>query len=223
MFLQATVDAPDYAVARELLRVYEKVPEIDVVEMGAPMVTHYGVEGYHWFKRYCAKDIYVDTKTIDFPRLELMPYIKAGARRFSAMAVMNTEAFEQLAAMQTLYDLPPVLVSLMGYPLDRVNARVTTLMDLGFDHFIAHGAGSTPESAFADMCAYLNELSAHPLNSHGLKVVAAGGISPVNVSGLSGLSLAGVIVGRGIAVDTEPQKAAQSIVNSLSARALGSA
>lgn len=217
MFLQATVDAANYDVADKLLSIYATVPEIDIIEMGAPMVTHYGVAGADWFYKRVpyAKKLYVDTKIIDFPQLELTPFIEMGARRFSATPIMNDTAFRQLAMMKVEHGLD-VLITLMGYPLDKIPDRVAQLQELGFDTFIAHGAGATQDEAFADLLHYLDVFAEYTTQRP--RIVVAGGINPSNAVNLQhyGLTYEGVIVGRGIATDPDPRQAAKDIIKLIS-------
>lgn len=211
MFLQATVDAANYEQAQSLLEVYRDVPEIDIIEMGAPMVTHYGVEGAKWFhaRMPLGKKLYVDTKLIDFPELELMPFIHQGLRYFSAAAIMNDTAFQQLSTLRVRHNLN-VLVTLMGYPLPAIEGRVMRLQRLGFNRFIAHGAGGTKAEAFRNLMQYvelLHKMSMPP------QIVAAGGIDEDNCSALRGAPLEGIIVGRGIAGASDPRVAARTIID----------
>lgn len=210
MFLQATVDAADLVEARRLLDIYQEIPEIDIIEMGAPMVSHYGVKGAKWFLERVSKPLYVDTKMIDFPTLELMPFIDVGARHFSAMAVMNNGAFKELRELMHEYPDMTVLVSLMGYPLDRIKQRLFELQVLGFNSFIAHGAGVTSADAFDDLDLALEVLDYARAGDP--NIIVAGGINEHNVAYL-GLhdDVAGVIVGRGIAKSLDPRRAVLTI------------
>jgi 3-keto-L-gulonate-6-phosphate decarboxylase len=212
MFLQATVDAPDYEVAERLIAIYNTVPEIDIIEMGAPMVTHYGSIGAQWFMSHVVlgKRIYVDTKLIDFPELELRPFLLAGHRLFSASMIMNDSAFRELSTL-CVVNGAQVLVTTMGYPIDHMVERARQLQRIGFNTFIAHGAGVTQDEAFENMIVRIGALSA----VSGVKIVAAGGINPDNAGRLRGFPLYGLIVGRGIASAPDPRSAARSILDSV--------
>lgn len=193
MFLQATVDAPDLQVAEETLKLYADVKGIDYIEMGAPMVTHYGVAGLELFKKYVPMSrLYVDLKIIDFPLMETAPFIEEGMVRTSAMAVMNDAAFEQLAQIKAKG--VEIFISTMGYPIMQLRPRVKYLMQLGFDYFICHGAGVTREQAFMDLCKRAYDL----YNLPGIKLIAAGGIGLDNAHKLTLFKPTGLIVGRGL-------------------------
>src|SRR5690349_6513253 len=117
MFLQAAIDAPSLKSAGAALRRLIGNPHVDRIEIGAPLLSHYGVKAAQYFLASCdAERIYADTKLIDFPALELQPYIKAGIRRFSAMAFMSAEGFRELRALSDTHALD-IFVSTMGYPI----------------------------------------------------------------------------------------------------------
>ena len=212
MFLQATVDAPDTDHAKYQLRRYQNVEEIDYVEIGAPMVTHYGVGIVDLFRQHFPVwRLYADLKIIDFPVMELTPYLEQGIRRTSAMAVMNDGAFQQLAELRDKAGLS-VLVSFMGYPLDRIQDRVWQLSKLGFCEFIAHGAGVTTDAAFANMQYIISRLSAMQTNMPSLKIVAAGGIGQRNAAAMvRAAGYHGLIVGRGLCDAHDVELAAKKL------------
>lgn len=207
MFLQATVDARDADTARKTLQRFKAIKDIDYVEIGAPLLTHYGVDVVKLFQQNTELMLYADTKTIDFPEMELRPYIKAGITRMSAMAIMNDGAFKELAQLTKSNNLT-MFVSLMGYPIDRVRQRVKELLELGFDTFIAHGAGVTTADAFNNMMQYVVALTALQGQYKALQIVAAGGINAGHAQPLAAYKLAGVIVGRGLGIG---EKAALNI------------
>lgn len=208
MFLQATVDAPDIDEATKLLVKYRDVSSVDYVEIGAPMITHYGVSIVDKFKEYIpVKNLYADLKMIDFPHLEAQPYIDAGIRRISAMAVMNNDAFIQLRKMVDEIGIE-VFVSMMGYPKVCIPMRVHQLQILGFDKLIAHGAGVNTERAFKDMCEQIELLD----ELDDVKIIAAGGIDTSNISKLRRWDLEGIIVGRGLASASDSNKVASLLL-----------
>jgi 3-keto-L-gulonate-6-phosphate decarboxylase len=214
MWFQATVDAPTIFEARRLLYDYEKVPEIDYVEIGAPMLTHYGVDVIKSFTDYIpVAKLYADIKCIDFPEMEMTPYMDRGITRMSAMAVMNYQAFVELARLKDRYGLT-ILVSLMGFPISYLRDKISDLHSLGFFNFICHGAGVRPPDAFHNMMQYLVVVNEIKKKIPELKIIAAGGIDRHNAPILAyNYKVDGLIVGRGIAKDGNIRDAVQQIRN----------
>lgn len=208
MFLQATVDCPDLQSATDLLSRYSGVEAIDYIEIGAPMITHYGSEVVNLFRQYFpTKRIYADLKMIDFPLMESAPYLELGIRRISAMAIMNDSAFAQLASLYDIYPDLTVWVSLMGYPIELVRQRVINLKRLRFNNFICHGAGITRREAFDDTNRYLGRMP------NDIVRIAAGGIGLDNAQLLSA-PVDGLIVGRGLVESDVPVKIAANLLKS---------
>jgi 3-keto-L-gulonate-6-phosphate decarboxylase len=209
VFIQAAIDAPNMVEAMRTLERLSTVETIDYFEIGAPLITHYGIEALESFRRRVPiSKTYGDLKTIDFPEMEYTPWLVAGCRRLSVMAVMNDGAFCALRQLQNLWPDLEVFVSLMGYPPHAVKHRVDTLHSIGFRNFIAHGAGVTTETAFSDMLQYC-----HYIRSAGIKLslIAAGGITTENCIGLKVFAPDGLIIGRGLTGAKDAQTAAEVI------------
>lgn len=115
MFLQAAIDTLTIREAEELLTRYASIPEIDVVEIGTPLISHYGVSIVERFSKYLdVSRIYADLKLIDFPSIELGPYMDVGVTQFSAMATLNNGAFEVLRKISEDSGVT-IFVSTLGY------------------------------------------------------------------------------------------------------------
>ncbi len=203
MFLQAAIDAPSLANAGASLRRFADNEFVDRIEIGAPLLSHYGVQAAHYFAaRWDAKRLYADTKLIDFPTLELGPYLRTGIRHFSAMAFMSDESLRELRLLAKEQDFS-VLISTMGFPLSLLQERVCQIREIGFADFICHGAGA-PDAAFSDMIVRATALR----GVTAINLVAAGGIDPINAHELAVFNFSGLIVGRGLNARTDINVAA---------------
>jgi 3-keto-L-gulonate-6-phosphate decarboxylase len=199
MFLQVAIDTSDCRKA--LSSIGEAFRHgADVVEIGTPVIANCGLT-FVWRVRklHPSKPIYVDTKTIDFPDMELEVAYSFGASTASAMAFMTNEnILKALASAQR--HRRNLAVSTMGYPVSLLPERVHELSLLGCDLFIAHGQGITLESAFQDLVNRAAEIYREP----GIRMVCAGGICRENIQGLLRFEPFGFIVGRAIARAADP-------------------
>lgn len=210
MFLQAAIDAPSLANAGASLRRFAGNEYVDRIEIGAPLLSHYGVRAAQYFAVRCdAGRLYADTKLVDFPALELGPYLRTKIRHFSAMAFMSNESLRELHALANAHGLS-VFISTMGFPLSLLEERVCQIREIGFTDFICHGAGA-PGTAFDDMLARATALQ----GVAGINLVAAGGIDPSNAHRLAVFNFSGLIVGRGLTARTGTNVAARIVEDAL--------
>jgi 3-keto-L-gulonate-6-phosphate decarboxylase len=207
MFVQAAIDAYSMTDAVSMLDMLKRVTEIDYFEIGAPLVTHYGIGALHGFGlRIPLHKLYADLKTIDFPSMEYRPWLQAGVQRLSVMAIMNNGAFYELKELMNHTPGLEVFISLMGYPPRHVRYRIDELYGIGFKNFIAHGAGVTIADAFSDMLDYCYEINRYGKD---VNLIAAGGITCGNCENLRQHHPAGVIIGRGLTGASSAQAASE--------------
>lgn len=208
MFLQAAIDASTKDEAQEIIGRYKDIEEISFLEIGTPLISHYGISILKVFSAHVRTEkIYVDLKVIDFPVTEILPYYQAGIRRFSVMAFMNDDAFRELGTFiaDTKID---VFVSTMGYPLPYLRTRVEYLSGTGYKNFICHGSGNK-RNAFSDLLSRIELL--HEVSN--IILIAAGGINSTNAAQLKEYRLGGLIVGRGLANEQNVSLTARRILH----------
>jgi 3-keto-L-gulonate-6-phosphate decarboxylase len=208
MYVQAAIDTTCFSEAERLIHRLKSIPEITYLEIGTPLISRFGLSAVDLFvPHYDLSHLYVDLKIIDFPVVEILPYQKIGLRKFSVMAFMNDEAFDQLFEHSASNGLG-IFVSTMGYPLSLLRSRVLKLFEKGFRNFICHGAGVSSTTAFEDMIARVRILH----NLPDINLVAAGGITRANAMHLRALGCTGIIVGRGLWTGDDPSDIVRDIL-----------
>ena len=185
---------------------------IDVLEIGTPAVSSMGLRTCLATLRGILPDIriYADLKLMDFPNIELQYAFDHGANAASVMMGANNHVIEDALELsqQTGLDL---FFSSMGYPIELLTARAETLISFGARAIVAHGSGRTREAAFGDMLQRLQLLL--PISQS--EIIAAGGITALNVLDLVSLKPKGIIVGRGISQASSVQEGVLSILSRL--------
>jgi 3-keto-L-gulonate-6-phosphate decarboxylase len=209
--IQVAVDSVPLERINELSPLLGSLRPIDLVEIGTPMITHYGVSYFDALTACIDRSrIYVDLKVCDFVADHLKPYLDRGARHFSAQFGMNEDNMEALAQLAER-DGFNVYFSSMCYPLNYLKEQAAKIWSHGFRYFIAHGQGVTRASAFEDMQHRLQELAKLPE----LQLIAGGGIGRDNIKRMEKYHITGVIVGRGIMAEPDPRVAYEALKNAI--------
>jgi 3-hexulose-6-phosphate synthase len=210
--IQLALDTVPITELHNLNPIFSSLRVIDVIEIGTPMLTRYGLKYFEDLsERIDTSRIYVDLKVCDFLDTHLMPYIDLGARQFSAQFGINSENLELLAGLCSKHNLQ-MYFSSMCFPIEALEAEANFIKSFGFTNFIAHGQGLTRQGAFADMNSRLKEL----LKVSGGSLIAGGGISCDNVSSLKRPSIVRIIVGRGWSSQSDPLSGYRALVDALS-------
>lgn len=164
------------------------------VEVGTPLIKEHGMATAREVRPVVPPGrLYVDTKTIDFPELELTAARAAGADCASVLAVAPDEALKRATAISKETGLE-LMVSTMGYPLPLLRGRVETIRDLGITSVIAHGAGQDLDGALRRCLETARVLRPIP----GIRLVLGGGIAVASLTRVLEMNPVMLIVGRAI-------------------------
>lgn len=196
--LQVALDFADITNAEAFIR---QIPldAIDAIEVGTPMLTHYGVSGALEIQKLATTvPLYVDLKILDFARLELAGFEVARPSGASLLLAAAPHVQEEAVAYCASNRIQ-LWCSTMGVKPSNLAAEVTSACGRGVSLFIAHGSGTTLTAALLQ-----TKLAGAVLSSLKRTWLAAGGVTPEVVPDLLEMGASGVIVGRAIAESSTP-------------------
>lgn len=166
----------------------------DVIELGTPMLKRYGTEAVSTVRAIVPShvELCVDTKTLDFPEVELPPVIAAGADAITMMASASNESL--VAGLDIARSENVALsISTMGYPLAMMSDRARAVVELGAETLIAHGCGA----CLADALNEAVERAICIRNAcDGVALAIGGGITRETIGALAEFAPKTLIAGR---------------------------
>jgi 3-keto-L-gulonate-6-phosphate decarboxylase len=188
----------------------------DSIEIGTPLLKHYGVAILEDARAYVPTHIplYADVKMLDFARLELAPALDAGASEVTAVAFASDESLTDALSLANAFGAY-LSVSTMNYPATMLGTRLAEIQSLGINRFVAHGAGTDLQAA---SCAALERARAIRALD-GAELLIGGGFQPTNVHEVAPMLPATVIVGRGATTGRSVRRSVAAIRRALDAAA----
>lgn len=175
---------------------------LDYFEIGTPTLHRSGYSAIDCVRPLLASTrLYVDTKLVDFPELELPPLHERGAHAASCLIGADNEVVSRSVEVAEAIGLR-LIFSTMGYPEVLLTERVREVQQIGGRCFIAHGSGANRSTAFAHCMRRLQAIR----QVDGVEVVIAGGIGLDNIDSVLQSRPEGLIIGRGVLSTEDPDE-----------------
>lgn len=209
--LQVALDDPSL---EENLRVAREVQsQVDLLEVGTPLIKKYGMEAVRRFREEFPEAVVVaDMKTIDGGEFETRLAFGAGADVTTAMAVASSATLKRVVE-ETGSHGGGLMVDMLG-----VTAPARRLDQLSFLppetlillHVSADRNKSDQRTGLGRLLGQMDENRSRP-------VAVAGGIDPESVGQLTGSSIRVVIAGSAITGSDHPAETARKLRSELRA------
>lgn len=199
--------AIDHGKEHEILAVVEKVgPEVDVVEIGFPMVVTYGLSLVEKIREMLpAKPICVDVKVFHGGTGVTSRCFDAGANIVSVLSAAPDPVIEKMVAKAQIYD--GEILCDMSAPANKVGRRTAEVDQLGVDYVMV-STGFKPDYDYdidlprrwslRPKIKPLDLAGVVKRNTHHAKLALSTGIDESNIREVIGIEPELVVVGRAI-------------------------
>ena len=202
MKLQLALDTCNTEEALQIVREVESF--IDIVEIGTPMIMHYGMEPVQKVsEQYPDMRIIADLKIMDAGEFEADIAFNAGASIVSVMGITHNETI-QGAVRSARKANGKVLADMMC--VNNLEERAKELVELGVDYICVHTAHDVQgtQSPFASLAKVQDGVGSE-------RCAIAGGINKESVHKVLEYSPEIIIVGNGITGQENKAQAAKQI------------
>lgn len=198
--------ALDDITLEEAVKLIEQVKEdVDIVEVGTPMVIEYGMDAVRTMKeKFPDLEVLADLKIMDAGYYEAEEALKAGADYITVLGVTDNLTIKGCVDAAKVYGAQVVVDMIC---VENLPARIKKVEELGVDFVSVHigvdqqAAGQTPLDALRIMKTFAKTA----------KVSVAGGISVETMADYRALAPDVVIVGSGITHAAQPAQAAKTL------------
>ncbi|WP_282154513.1 3-hexulose-6-phosphate synthase [Cytobacillus gottheilii] len=202
MKLQLALDTCNTEEALQIVREVESF--IDIVEIGTPMIMHYGMEPVQKVsEQYPDKRIIADLKIMDAGEFEADIAFNAGASIVSVMGITHNETI-QGAVRSARKANGKVLADMMC--VVNLEERAKELVELGVDYICVHTAHDVQgtQSPFASLAKVQDSVGSE-------RCAIAGGLNKESVHRVLEYSPEIIIVGNGITGQENKSQVAKQI------------
>lgn len=207
MKLQLALDDITLEKAVELVKKVEE--QIDIIEVGTPMVIEYGMEAVRTMKKnFPEKEVLADLKIMDAGYYEAEEALKAGADYITVLGVTDNLTIKGCVDAAAAYNGQVVVDMICVADLEE---RIKKVEELGVDFVSVHigvdqqAAGRTP----------IDDLKIMSSTATKAKVSVAGGISVKTIDKYKKYAPDVVIVGSGITHAEDSLIAATELKNAM--------
>lgn len=207
MKLQLALDDITLEKAVELVKKVEE--QIDIIEVGTPMVIEYGMEAVRTMKKnFPEKEVLADLKIMDAGYYEAEEALKAGADYITVLGVTDNLTIKGCVDAAAAYSGQVVVDMICVTDLE---GRIKKVEELGVDFVSVHigvdqqAAGRTP----------IDDLKIMSSTATKAKVSVAGGISVKTIDEYKKYAPDVVIVGSGITHAEDSLIAATELKNAM--------
>ena len=134
--LQLALDTLTMEQALELLKKIHK--QVDIVEIGTPMLIEYGLEAVRCFRRHFPSlELLCDGKIMDAGELEAESMFRAGADYVTVLGVTDDATVADCVSTAVRYGGKTV-ADMICVDVDNISQRVQILERLGVDYIAIH-------------------------------------------------------------------------------------